>query len=74
MKPKSFWKRPEGITGLIFLAALVAGAGFVITAVNWAAIFANTLYLAGTLAVLGVVVYMILDPKMRALVATPTRV
>ncbi|MEL7222319.1 MAG: hypothetical protein AAGJ93_13425, partial [Bacteroidota bacterium] len=40
-----------------------------LTAINWAAIFANTLYLAGTLAVLGVVVYMILDPKMRALVS-----
>jgi hypothetical protein len=31
-------------------------------------IFANTLYLAGVLAVLGVVLYMILDPRMRALV------
>ncbi|MEZ4986742.1 MAG: hypothetical protein R2795_17180 [Saprospiraceae bacterium] len=65
---KSFWKRPEGITGLIFLAALIAAGGYLLTAINWGAILANTLYLAGTLAVLGVVVYMVLDPKMRALV------
>jgi hypothetical protein len=68
MKPKSFWKRPEGVTGMIFLAALVAGGAYALTVINWAAIFANTLYLAGTLAVLGAVVYMVLDPKMRNLV------
>lgn len=68
VKEKSFWKRPEGITGLLFLAALVAGGAYLLTSVNWAVIFANTLYLAGVLAVLGVVLYMILDPKMRALV------
>ncbi len=68
MKPKSFWKRPEGVTGMIFLAALVAGGAYALTAINWAAILANTLYLAGTLAVLGAVVYMVLDPKMRNLV------
>ncbi len=68
MKPKSFWQRPEGITGLFFLAALGAGALYIITAVNWAALFANTLYLAGTLAVIGALLYMVLDPKVRNLV------
>lgn len=68
MKAKSFWKRPEGITGLIFLGALAALAGFVLTSVNWALIFSQTLYLAGFLAVLGVLVYLVLDPKMRNLV------
>lgn len=67
-KDKSFWQRPEGITGLLFLAAIVAGGGYLLSAVNWSAIFANTLYLSGTLAVVGVVAYMVLDPKMRALV------
>lgn len=67
-KPKSFWKRPEGITGLFFLGALIAAGGFVVTALPWKVIFENTLYLAGTLATLGVVVYMVLDPKMRALI------
>ncbi|MGB3547843.1 MAG: hypothetical protein WBA17_12760 [Saprospiraceae bacterium] len=68
LKPKSFWKRPEGITGLIFLAAIVAGLGYVLSVVNIGAILANTLYLAATLAVLGIVVYMVLDPKMRNLI------
>jgi len=68
MKPKSFWKRPEGVTGMIFLAALVAGGAYALTAIDWGYLFANTLYLAGTLAVLGAVVYMVLDPKMRNLV------
>lgn len=67
-KEKSFWQRPEGITGLLFLAAIAAGVGYLLTTVNWSLIFANTLYLAGTLAVAGVVLYMILDPKMRALI------
>lgn len=69
MKEKSFWQRPEGITGLLFLGALVAGGAYLLTAVNWSVILANTLYLAGTLAVLGVVLYMILDPKVRGLVS-----
>lgn len=68
-KEKSFWKRPEGITGLLFLAAIVAGAGYLLTTVNWALIFANTLYLAGTLAAIGVVAFLVLDPKMRALIS-----
>jgi hypothetical protein len=68
MKSKSFWKRPEGITGLIFLAALGVGAYFLITALPWAIILANTLYLAGTLVVAGSLLYMVLDPKVRNLV------
>lgn len=65
---KSFWKRPEGVTGLLFLGAIIAGGAYVISTVNWPAIFANTLYLAGTLAAVGAIAYMVLDPKMRALV------
>lgn len=70
MKPKSFWQRPEGITGLIFLAALVAGLGFVAVTFGPAlvALAQNTLYLAGMLAVLGAIIYMVLDPKMRNLI------
>lgn len=68
MKPKSFWKRPEGLTGIIFLAAVGVGAYFLITKLPWAVIFANTLYLAATLAVGGAILYMVLDPKVRNLV------
>ena len=67
---KSFWKRPEGVTGLVFLLAILAGAGFLI-ATNLTAIVAamsNVLILAATILALGAIVYMVVDPKMRALV------
>jgi len=69
-KPKSFWQKPEGITGGIVLAGLVIGGGFLLSALMPILIpaLSNTLALAGLLAALGAVVYMVLDPKMRALV------
>lgn len=69
-KPKSFWKRPEGTTGTLFLVGLIAGAGYLIFA-NLAVIlpFIQTvLGMAVTLLVLGAIIYMVLDPKMRTLV------
>jgi len=69
-KPKSFWKRPEGVTGLLFMSALLLGGGYLIFA-NLAAIIAllqNTIYLAILLGVLAMIVYMVLDPKMRNLI------
>ncbi|MCH2082932.1 MAG: hypothetical protein MK226_11120 [Saprospiraceae bacterium] len=69
-KPKSFWSRPEGVTGLIFMSGLILGGGYLI-ATNLEFLIGlagNTLYLAGMLLVLGAVVYMVLDPKMRNLV------
>jgi len=68
MKPKSFWKKPEGITGLLFLAAIIGGVGFLAFALPWATILANTAYMVATIAALGVLIYMVLDPKMRNLV------
>jgi len=68
MKQKSFWQKPEGVTGLLFLAGIIGGAAYVATMVNWAAVFASTLSLVATIAVLGVLIYMILDPKMRNLI------
>jgi hypothetical protein len=69
-KPKSFWKRPEGVTGAVFLTAILGGLGYFIAtnADIIAGLFANTVTLVATLAVLGAVIYMILDPKMRNLV------
>ena len=69
-KQKSFWQKPEGVTGMIFLAALVLGGGYLLVTFlpTLIALASNMLYLAGMLAVLGAVVYMVLDPKMRALV------
>ena len=68
MKLKSFWQRPEGVTGLIFLVGILAAIGFVAVSLPWAAIMANTLYMVGVLAVLGAVIYTVLDPKVRNLV------
>ena len=69
-KPKSFWKRPEGVTGIIFLAGIIIGGGVLLTAVlpTLIALASNVLYLAGMLIVLGALIYMVLDPKMRNLV------
>ena len=67
---KSFWSKPEGMTGAVFLLAFLGLAGYGI-ATNLAAIMAfvtGTIGLVATLAVLGAVLYMILDPKMRNLI------
>lgn len=70
LKPKSFWQRPEGVTGMIFMAGLVIGGGYLLYALGpvLAALMQNTLYLAGMLLALGAIIYMVLDPKMRNLV------
>jgi predicted nucleic acid-binding Zn-ribbon protein len=69
-KPKSFWKRPEGATGAVFMAAIAGGIAFLIAtnADAIAGLFASTITLVATLAVLGAVIYMILDPRMRNLI------
>jgi len=69
-KPKSFWKRPEGVTGTVFLVALLAGAGFLLVKL-WPLIIgavSSILSLSIMLLVLGAIIYMALDPKMRGLI------
>jgi len=69
-KPKSFWRRPEGITGALIIGGVLIGGGILI-ATALPALFAfweTTMGLVVTLAVLGAVIYMALDPKMRNLV------
>lgn len=69
-KPKTFWQRPEGKTGLLILVALVAGGVVFVGSILPAlvALASNVFYLAGMLLVLGAIIYMVLDPKMRNLV------
>ena len=69
-KPKSFWKRPEGITGALVLTGLILGGGYLLVTALPAiiALTSNILYLAGMLIVLGAIIYMILDPRMRNLI------
>jgi phage shock protein A len=67
---KNFWQRPEGVTGTLFLAAIVVGGGallykflpYIITLLQ------NAIHAAILFAVLGVILYVLLDPKFRNLV------
>lgn len=69
-KPKTFWNRPEGVTGSIILAALLAGGSYLAYAFGAAiiALAANTLYLGAMLIALGAIIYIALDSKARNLV------
>ncbi|MDX1478929.1 MAG: hypothetical protein R3301_14550 [Saprospiraceae bacterium] len=71
-KPKkSFWQRPEGVTGAIFLIAILAGLGYLlVTNIGWlVGLASNVLTLALMILVIGAIIYMVLDPKMRTLVS-----
>lgn len=67
---KSFWTRPEGVTGAIFLIALLAGGGYLLYQAlpTLIALTSNILYLSVMLLVLAAIVYVVLDPRMRNLV------
>ncbi|HQV96664.1 MAG TPA: hypothetical protein PLE29_03335 [Saprospiraceae bacterium] len=71
IKPKSFWQKPEGTTGALFLAAAIGGIGYLLFKYSAAilAMLSNTLGIVALLAVLGVIIYMVLDPKWRTLVS-----
>jgi phage shock protein A len=67
VQPKSFWQRPEGITGGIFLVAGLGVAAYyllpILTTIVWQGV-----NLAIGLGVLGGLIYLVLDPKVRNLV------
>lgn len=67
---KSFWKRPEGITGAIVLAGLLVGGGTLLynLAPTLIVLAQNTLYLGAMLAALGAVIYVLLDSSARNLI------
>ncbi|MBP7185065.1 MAG: hypothetical protein KBA06_06125, partial [Saprospiraceae bacterium] len=67
---KSFWQRPEGKTGMLFLGALLFGGGYLLfKALPFIILMTqNVIYLSFLLMILAVVVYMALDPRMRNLV------
>lgn len=69
-KPKSFWQRPEGVTGGLVMGGVLLGLGALFVKFLPAIILAtqNILYLSGMLIVLAAIIYMVLDPKMRNLV------
>ncbi len=70
-KSKSFWRRPEGVTGALVLGGLVLGAGLLVSTFLSAIVaFASSVVgLAVTLLVLGAIIYMALDSKARNLIS-----
>lgn len=69
-KPKTFWERPEGVTGGIFLVAIIAAIGFltVSSAAFLVSFLTSSVGLVVTLLVLGTIIFTILDSKARNLV------
>ncbi len=68
---KSFWSRPEGVTGIIFLVGMTVGVGYLLTTFGSAILAAlgTTLGIAVGLMALAAIVYMAIDPKMRNLIS-----
>jgi predicted nucleic acid-binding Zn-ribbon protein len=71
IKPKPFWKRPEGVTGALVLGGIIIGGAWVVTSFLGAiaAFISTTLGLVVSLLALGVIIFMALDPKVRTLIS-----
>ena len=71
IKPKSFWQKPEGITGAVVLAGLGLGIGYfsVTYLASLLAFLMTTTGMLVGLLVLGAIVFMALDGQTRALVS-----
>jgi phage shock protein A len=69
-KSKTFWQRPEGVTGAIIMAALIAGIGVLtVSSISFiVGALTSGIGLVATLAVLGTIIFTILDSKARNLV------
>ena len=69
IKRKSFWQKPEGVTGGLFMLGILAGGGFLIFKFLPAliALTSSVLGIAGILIALGVIIFMALDSKTRTL-------
>jgi phage shock protein A len=69
-KAKSFWKRPEGVTGAIFIIGLLVIMGiFSVQIIAFIkGLFLSLFTTIAFFVVVGIVIYVILDPKFRALV------
>ncbi|MBK8805775.1 MAG: hypothetical protein IPO21_03620 [Bacteroidales bacterium] len=69
-KAKSFWQKPEGVTGFIFMAGAIIGIGYLlyIFLPYIVSILKNTLHAVILFVVLGAILYIIFDPKFRNLI------
>lgn len=70
-RAKTFWQKPEGVTGALFLFGLIAGGGYLLLSNIGliGALVGNVISLSITLAVLAAIIYMVLDPKIRGMVS-----
>ncbi len=68
-EPKSYWQKPEGVTGLLFMAGLALGGGYLLykTLPILISLASNLLYLSAMAIALAALIYMVLDPRMRNL-------
>lgn len=69
-KQKSFWQKPEGVTGIIFLVGLVIGGGFLLSTIVPALglLLENAVNLSIFLMSIAAIAYVIIDPRMRNLI------
>lgn len=69
-KPKTFWERPEGVTGGVFLLALLAATAWLTISAGAALIawMSTTAGMVVSLLVLGTIIFTALDSKARNLV------
>ncbi len=70
LKPKSFWSKPEGTTGMFFGSVLALGGGYLLyKALPYLIkLMENTLYAILLLVGVGGILYVLLDPKFRNLI------
>ena len=66
-KPKSFWRKPEGFTGALFLVGMLAGAAFL--AYSFLGFLLSSTGMMVLLGILGVLIFMGIDSKSRTLVS-----
>ena len=68
---KTFWQRPEGVVGVVVLIAVLAGIGIGLYAILpfLITLAQNALYLSLLIIILGALLYMVFDPKMRILIS-----
>ncbi len=69
-KPKSFWERPEGTTGMIFGTLIVLGGGYLLYKMlpTIIELLQNTLHAIFLFAGIAVALYVLFDPKFRNLI------
>ena len=66
-KPKSFWKKPEGVVGGIFLVGLIAVLGIAVAGIL--IYFGSIMSIVGMVGILGTALFLAVDKKARNLVS-----